>query len=388
MKKFTIILLLICILTINSGILPAYAAVVGDWNAANYRADNSAAAQDHNYSGLNDSALHQYIRDNIYATLENEFEGDNLIIEEISTTYVSKEYIEEFDYNSKANVFFGYTLAELDEQFKGQKYVFTLGDDGQTTVEPFETIDHSEVYNSIIKNVLIGSGVILISVAGTLILSGGATAPIGMIFAASAAKSATMALQSAAVGGLFKGISAGVLTGDFDEALRQAALGASEGFKMGAIVGTLVGGVEQAYSLFSASKIAASSIPTPRESELRATEIYGGNEQVSYLGGQEVSQFTQNATRPDIVRQLPNGSYEAIEVKNYNLIDNLDQLVNTLVGQIQQRVTDLPAGYSQRVVLDVAGRGYSDEVINAAISEIKVACASFYPDLPVDVMPW
>ena len=110
MKKITIILL-ISILTVYGGILPAYAAVTSEIN----------------YSGLNDAQLHQLIRDNIYATLESEYESEDLIIENISTTYISKEYLEEFAYNSKANVFFGYTLAELDEQFsKGLFQVYFL----------------------------------------------------------------------------------------------------------------------------------------------------------------------------------------------------------------------------------------------------------------------
>ncbi|MCR5305366.1 MAG: hypothetical protein K6E36_02550 [Oscillospiraceae bacterium] len=40
--------------------------------------------------------------------------------------------------NSQENVYFGYTLSELEQQFEGTKYVFTVNDEGQTTVKAFE----------------------------------------------------------------------------------------------------------------------------------------------------------------------------------------------------------------------------------------------------------
>ena len=372
MKKIVILVLLVSIMTIHGGLLPAYAAITNDTQ----------------YTGLNDAQLHQFIRDNIYATLESEYGSDDLIIENISTTYISKEYLEEFAYNSKANVFFGYTLAELDQQFQGQRYVFTLGDNGQTIVKAYETLDESNTYKTVLKNVLIGSGILLISVTVSLITAGGTTAPVCMIAAASAKTGAQMALSGGAIGGIFNGLIVGIETGDFDQALEAAALGASEGFKLGAIGGTLIGGGKEVYNMYKASSIVTTTIPTPRESEMRALEIYGGEEQLSYLDGEKVGQFTQHASRPDLVRPLWDGSYEAIEVKNYNLINNSDHLVETLADQIYNRTINLPAGYSQRVVLDVYGRDYSTDLINEVISEIQEACSPFYPNLPVDVLPW
>ena len=385
MKKFTILLLIISILTINSGIIPAYAAIRQDSTSFSQSAILDISSVNRDYANLSDPELHQLIRDNIYASLESEYEEDTLIVENISTTYVSKEYLEELAYNSKSNVFFGYTLAELDEQFEGQKYVFTLGENGQTTVKAYEELSDG-IYKKVIKNVAIGAGIILINVTASLILANGVTAPISMIFAASALKGSTMAVKSAVIGGLYKGLVTGIQTGDFDEALEAAALGASEGFKVGAIVGSLVGGGQQAYNLYSASTISTSAIPTPRESELRVLKMYGGEEQLSYLNGEEVGYFTDHASRPDVVRPLLDGTYEAIEVKNYNLAGNSYHLVEKLSEQIYKRTVNLPSGYSQRVVLDVAGRGYSTELINGVINEIQEACSSFYPNLPVDVV--
>ena len=366
-------LLLISILTIYGGVLPAYAAITDETH----------------YSGLNDAQLHQLIRDNIYATLESEYESEDIIIENISTTYISKEYLEEFAYNSKANVFFGYTLAELDKQFQGQKYVFTLGDHGETIVKAYETLDDN-VNNTVLKNILVGSGIILICVTASLITAGGATAPISMIFAASAKTATTMALSGGAIGGISNGLITGIQTGDFDKAVEAAALGASEGFKVGAISGALIGGAQEAYALHTASTMTTNGVPTWQQSEARAQQIYGGTDQVSYLNGQElVGRGTAGATRPDVVRTVA-GHLEGIEVKNYDLVNNSYQLVNEITREVSNRVVHMPAGSTQRIVLDVAGRGYSSEIVDGVIEQIVDACTDIYPygPIPVDVLSW
>ena len=88
-------------------------------------------------------------------------------------------------YNSKVNVFFGYSLAQIDEVFQGKKYVFTLSDEGDTEVQEFIEIPN-DTYNRVIKNVLIGTGVILICVTVT-VLTAGAAAPAAAAGGASAA---------------------------------------------------------------------------------------------------------------------------------------------------------------------------------------------------------
>ena len=127
--------------------------------------------------------------------------------------------------------------------------------------------------------------------------------------------------------------------------------------------------------------------PSPRDSEIKAQEIYGGDEQKSYKDGKEVPYGTPGSTRPDIVRQ--NGDEtEAIEVKNYNLEDpkQVAALIKELQRQIGQRVQDLPEGFLQRVVLDVRGLDLSPEDLADIVAQIKDACADIYPDLPVDLI--
>lgn len=202
------------------------------------------------YNNLNDPALLGYVEDSVYAELVKNLD-DGYFVQNVSAVYVSSEYLEEVSYNSKSNIFFGYTLAELDAQFQGTRYVFTLNDKGETTVEPFEEYD--DTYERVIKNVAIGSGVILICVTVSVV-SGGVGAPaISMIFAASAKTGAIMALSSGGIGALASGIVTGVQTQDFDKAVKAAALAGSESFKWGAISGAINGGVSEAVALKGAT---------------------------------------------------------------------------------------------------------------------------------------
>ena len=203
------------------------------------------------FENLDDPTLLRYMEDKVYSGLLDTMDSADYFVENVSAVYVSKEYLEELSYNSKANIFFGYTLAELDEQFQGTRYVFTLGDSGDTVVEPFE--EYTDIYGEMVKNVAIGAGVILVCVTVSAV-SGGAGAPaVSMIFAASAKTGAVMALSSGTIGGVSAGIVTGVTTKDFDQAVEAAALAASEGFKWGAITGAIGGGASEAAALKGAT---------------------------------------------------------------------------------------------------------------------------------------
>lgn len=72
------------------------------------------------YNNLNDPDLLRYVEDSIYAEAVNNLD-DGYFVQNVSAVYVSREYLKEVSYNSKSNIFFGYTLAELDEQFQGTR---------------------------------------------------------------------------------------------------------------------------------------------------------------------------------------------------------------------------------------------------------------------------
>ena len=333
------------------------------------------------FANLSDDALHRYVERTVYTNLVEKLDSSEYFVENVSTVYISKEYLEELEYNSKENIYFGYTLSEINAQFEGTRYVFTLGEDGNTVVQAFQNYD--DTYDQIIKNVAVGTGVILVCVTVSVISGGVGANTVSVVFAASAKTGTSFALSSSVFSAVTSGLVTQFQTGDAEQALKNAALTASEGFMWGAIGGSIAGGTEKALTLYKDFK----TVPTFRESELRALEKYGGVEQISYFEGKEVPSVTQNATRPDIVR-YNDGILEAVEVKNYNLNNevNRNALYNKLKSQVSERVTNLPAGSTQRIVLDVKGRGYSDDFLQSVIQNIRVKCADVYPNIPIDIM--
>jgi len=142
-------------------------------------------------------------------------------------------------------------LEELDAQFQGTRYVFTLGDNGETVVEPFSPYD--DTYDRVIRNVAIGTGVILVCVTVSVVTAGAGAPAISLIFAASAKTGAAMALSGAALGGASSAIITGLQTHDVEQTLKAAALGGSEGFKWGAVSGAIGGGAHEAIALKGAT---------------------------------------------------------------------------------------------------------------------------------------
>lgn len=203
------------------------------------------------FDSLDDENLMEYTKNKIYSDLVDDLNDTDYFIENVDTTYVSKEYIEELEYNSKANIFFGYTLDEIEKEYNDEQYVFTLGEDGETIVQPFESYD--DTYQKVLKNVAIGTGVILVCVTVSTI-SGGVGAPaVSTVFAMSAKTGTIVALSEGTVSACFTGIIKGIQTGDVEESLKAAALSGSEGFMMGAFTGAVVGGATEAIALKGAT---------------------------------------------------------------------------------------------------------------------------------------
>ena len=169
------------------------------------------------------------------------------LITELIARYISKEYLDELAYNSQENIYFGYKLSELDEAFQGQKYIFTLGDNGQTDVQPFEEYD--DTFDKVIRNVAIGTGVILLCVTVSVVTGGLGAPAASMIFAASAKSATVFALSSGVISGVSAGVVEGLQTHDFDKAVKAAALHGSEGFMWGAITGAITGGISEAQTV-------------------------------------------------------------------------------------------------------------------------------------------
>ncbi len=358
----------------------------------------SSAEQEKKFFSLNDPKLLQNTEDQIYAELSYLFDSEDYIIENVKAIYISQEYLDEFAYNSQANIFFGYTLAELDEEFKDSAYVFTLGDNYETVVQPLE--DYDDTFDRVLKNIAIGSGVILVCVTVSVVTGGIGLSTTSMIFAASAKTGTTVALSSGTLGGVAAGVVKGYQTGDFDEALKAAALTGSESFKWGAITGSVTGGLKELSVIRKTSEAVKDAklypknsmeipkdSPQWRQAELRALNKTGGYEQLSYLNGEKVPFGTPGATRPDIVRNLGN-HLEAIEVKYYDLESpgSLSTLYRELEREVSARVANLPQGSTQKIVLDVTGRNFSAETVNKAKESIWDLLKDVYPKIPIEIV--
>ena len=393
-KKLTAILLAIAMVVMLAGCGDRTASSTNDTSATIDQASSKSTVPE--FASTDDPKLLRYMEDSIYANLEEGFSSDDYVIENVTAVYipsVSDEYKQELAYNSQENIYFGYTLSELDQQFQGTRYVFTTDEDGNTTVKEFEAYD--DAYDQAIKNVAVGTGVVLICVTVSVISSGVGAAPVCAVFAA-AAKTGTIAAVSS---GVISGATAGAVKayetgGDMKAVAREAALKGSEGFKWGAITGALAGGIGEANTLRNASKAAeaakegatvARPVPSPRDSEIAALEKLGGKEQVTFRNGKEVAYGTKGATRPDIVRKVGE-KLEAVEVKNYDLENNASGLYSELEREVTARVKNLPEGSLQRIVLDVRGRGYDNLLIETVKQGILSKLEAVYPNIPIEIM--
>lgn len=205
------------------------------------------------FNALDDEQLLIHTEDLVYREAVSAINSEEYFVENVSAVYISKEYLYELAFNSQSNIYFGYTLAELNEIFQGTKYIFTLSEDGSTAVQELQEIEDVST-ETMLKNVAIGTGVILVCVTVSVVSAGVGAPAVSVIFAASATTAKTFAISSAAFGGITAGVVRGIETGDFNEAIEAATMGATEGFKWGAISGAVVGGVSQGSALYGAAK--------------------------------------------------------------------------------------------------------------------------------------
>ncbi len=292
------------------------------------------------FTDLEDPSLHVYAEDAIYSTLEENLSSDDYVIEDVQSVYISKEYLEELEYNSLENEYFGYKLSDIEKQFEGKKYIFTVGDEGQTTVE--ELVPNDGTFFEVVKNLAIGTGVILVCVTVSVVsgVLGAKGVPgakkVSLMFARAAGKATKYALTAAAGGGVISALVTGLKTGNIAKAKKDAILKASQGFKWGAIVGAAVGLFSKGKTSEKLMAKALNKIREPMESEAYAkTKFPNAEEQVAYLNKERVSLTTPGSTRPDLVNPLGNGVSEAIEVKNYDLMNKNN--VNSLKTELKRR---------------------------------------------------
>lgn len=193
------------------------------------------------FGSLQDADLLGYCEDAVYRDLVLALDSEDYFVESVQASYMSQEYIEELTYNSMENVYFGYTLSELAEVYdEGTAYVFTVDENGETITE--EYLGYDDSFERMMTNVAIGSGVILLCITISCVTAPGAPA-ISMILAGAAETGTTFALSSATIAGVSTTLIEGFQTGNWSEALDSGLLSASEGLKLGAMIGSVAGGV-------------------------------------------------------------------------------------------------------------------------------------------------
>jgi len=306
--------------------------------------NNAPTTETLSFHGLNDPALLPYLEGDVYAHLIDELNSSSYFVENVSAVYISKEYINELAYNSKENIYFGYNLAELEAQFQGTKFIFTLGDDGQTAVKEFEKYD--DTYDRVVRNVAIGTGVILLCVTVSVATGGVAAAPaaasaITVIHAISAASASAAAIGSLS-GGIIGGATAGIVTGfqtkDFDAALKSAALAGSEGFMWGAITGAITGGAGKAIAL----KGAATNGLTMAQAAAIQRESKYPLDVIKQLQNVEQYDILKNG---GLVTQTINGRAALVRNIDWNLFDEATGLTN--LQRVMEGLSPLgPDGYA------------------------------------------
>ena len=279
------------------------------------------------FYGLNDPELLNYLEQDVYSSIVSELNSEEYFVENVQAVYISKEYLDEVAYNSKDNIYFGYTLAELDECFENTRYVFTLGDDGQTTVEAFEAYD--DTYDRVVRNVATGAGVILLCVTVSCVTTVGAPA-VSLIFAASAKTGSVIAVSSGVFGGVSAGVIKGLETGDFDEAVKEAALRGSEGFMWGAITGAIGGGAAE-YNRLKAFKGIELQIPLKDAAKIQ-NETGWSAQTIKQIKSVKEYEIYKNARLKEITVNI-NGSNQKLLLKkdldlNYKSIFGGEEVTN------------------------------------------------------------
>lgn len=204
------------------------------------------------YASLDDPELVESLEEGVYESLVSELDSDEFLVEEVEAIYVSQEYIEELNYNSLGNVFFGHSLEDVIDHFGDTPYVFTA-QNGQTVVREF--VSYDDTWDEVARNVAMGTGVIVVLATVTVVAPAvGAPQAITAIFTFATKGAIVGAAIEAPVSGAVAGITTGLETGDADEAIRSATLAASEGYKTGAIIGAATGALAEASFLRSATK--------------------------------------------------------------------------------------------------------------------------------------
>lgn len=191
-------------------------------------------AQDLDFVDIQDPGALDALEEQIYTELVLQLDSTEYFVENVEAIYISDEYLEELEFNSQANIFFGYTLEQLNEFYEGQRYIFTLGQDGQTVVQEFVNAENS--YDQIVKNLAVGAGVIVVSAVVVCLIG---PEPVTLSNIMTCAVSIGKAPAAKFFGSMFKTIVVNRSAEHFGQIVQEAALESSSSFAWSAFTGSL-----------------------------------------------------------------------------------------------------------------------------------------------------
>lgn len=187
---------------------------------------------------ISDASFVQNLQDSVYNLIVDDLDesGDEKQIEvqEVKAVYLSKEYIEQYSFNSKETKFFGSTLGELEAKFGDQKYVFDIDESGKTVCHAVNDFDNT--FDQVQQVAVLGTGVILISVTNLCATSG---APVTALVACTGPAASTITANAPQIALLAASSAVAIFNnGDVGDAAKDIAFDTGSDFIMQAIGGT------------------------------------------------------------------------------------------------------------------------------------------------------
>lgn len=193
--------------------------------------------------------FHTRLESELYRDLIKDLNSEEVFVDSVDSIYESEETVLEREYNSQENIYFGKKLSELEQMYKGDKYTFTLGSDGQTTTERVDD-SFDETYRKAAKNVCVSAGIIAVTVTFAFVANAVGAPAISVVVLAGAKEAATYGTLLASLTAIATFALEAYKTGNVEQALKQAALVGSEAFKFNTILMTVGGSAKKYLSLY------------------------------------------------------------------------------------------------------------------------------------------
>ena len=186
---------------------------------------------------ISDAGFVENLQDSVYNLIVDDLDESGntqqIEVQEVKAVYLSKEYIEQYSFNSKETKFFGSTLGELEAKFGDQKYVFDIDENGKTVCHAVDDFD--DTFDQVTKVALVGTGVILISVTIVCVTGG---APVTALVACTGSSAGAITANQAHIALMAASAAVAIFDdGDVGNAAKDIAFDTGSDFIMQAIGG-------------------------------------------------------------------------------------------------------------------------------------------------------